>query len=315
MRKRLLRFIAPMPRLGRDGRQWAADVRHVEDLGFSAVAVSEHYSNGWTVDALTAMNFAVASTTRLRAMPLVLNNDLHHPAVLAKAMATADVLSSGRVMLGLGAGWLGADYEALGVAQDPPGVRIERLDEALRVIGSFFADKSVTFEGDHYRVNEFESLPRPVQSPRPPILIGGGGPRMLALAGRHADIVGLHPQLGPDGFSESSAAGMTRASLDKKVGVIGSAAADAGRNMPELQFTCYDVNVDGAQLTRVRPAFSEYIQAHSDEFADSPLSLRGEVDKCVDDIIRWHEELGISYWHLGPDVDAVAPIVARLGSE
>jgi probable F420-dependent oxidoreductase len=304
-----------MPRLGRDAGQWAADVRHAEDLGFAAVAVSEHFSNGWTVDALTAMNFAVASTTRLRAMPLVLNNDLHHPAILAKAIATADVLSAGRVMLGIGAGWLGADYDALGVRQDSAAVRIERLDEALQVIGSFFADTPVSFEGEHYQLTELEPLPRPVQTPRPPILVGGGGPKMLALAGRHADIVGLHPRLGPAGFTESSAAGMTRASLDKKVGLIGSAAAEAGKPMPELQVTCYDVNIGGAQLTRIRPAFSEYIQAHAAEFADSPASLRGDVDKCVDDIERWQEELGISYWHLGPDMEAIAPIVARLGSE
>jgi probable F420-dependent oxidoreductase len=304
-----------MPRLSRNARQWAADVRHVEDLGYAAVAVSEHYCDGWTVDALTAMNFAVASTTRLRAMPLVLNNDLHHPAILAKAIATADVLSSGRVMLGLGAGWLGADYEALGVALDSAAIRIERLDEALQVIESFFADTSVNFEGEHYQLTDLEPLPRPVQTPRPPILVGGGGPKMLALAGRHADIVGMNPQLGPAGFTEASAAGMTRASIDKKVGMIGSAASEAGRPMPELQFTCYDVNLDGEQLTRVRPAFTEFIDSHAAEFADSPTSLRGDVDKCVDDIQRWQEELGISYWHLGPDVQAIAPIVARLGSE
>ena len=139
------RFLAPMPRLGDDPRtgnnaaRWAAELRHVEDLGFHAVAVSEHYSRGWTMDALTAMNFALASTTRLRAIPLVLNNDLHHPAILAKAIATADVLSGGRTAVGIGAGWLVDDYKALGANYDIASIRIDRLTEALQIITMFFS--------------------------------------------------------------------------------------------------------------------------------------------------------------------------------
>jgi len=307
-----LRFIAPAPSLKRGAGQWAADLRHIEDLGFHSVAVSEHFSRGWAMDALTAMNFAIASTTRLHATSLVLINDVHHPAALAKAVATADVLSGGRVTLGLGAGWLDEDYRALGLPYDGPAVRIDRLDEALQIIAAFFAHDHVTFEGTHYQIAGLESLPRPVRQPRPPILIGGGGVKMLMLAGRHADIVGLHPQLGPAGFDEGAAEGLSRASIDKKVGLIAASAADAGRPPPAIQFTCYDVNLDGTQLTRTRPMFSEYIEAHATEFADSPVSLRGDVPKCIDDILRWREELGISYWHLGPDVNAVAPIVARL---
>jgi probable F420-dependent oxidoreductase len=305
------RFITPMPRLGREV-QWAAELRRIEEFGFHAVAVSEHFSHGWTMDALTAMTFALAQTDRLQAMPLVLCNDLHHPAILAKSIATADVLSGGRAMLGLGAGWLEDDYLALGVKYETPGIRIRRLDEALQVIAAFFADSPVTFHGDHYQVTALEALPRPVRQPRPPILVGGGGPKILDLAGRRADIVGLHARLGPDGFSADSAAGLTRTSIDKKIGLVAAAAGAADRPRPDIQFTCYDVNVNGAQLTTVRPGFSDYIDEHGAEFADSPMSLRGDVHKCVDDLQRWREELGISYWHLGPDVDAVAPIVEQL---
>lgn len=305
------RFIAPMPRLA-SRRRWTAQLRRIEGLGFHAVAISEHYRRGWAMDALTAMTFAVAYTTRLHAMPLVLMNDLHHPAVLAKSIATADALSGGRVGLGLGAGWLEDDYRTLGVRYDPPAIRIDRLDEALQVIGAFFDGTDVTFHGDHYQISEFEAQPRPVQEPRPPILVGGGGPKILDLAGRRADIVGLNPRLGAGGFTADAAAGLARASIDKKIGVIAGAAAQVGRPVPEIQFTCYDVNINGKQLTPIRPAFSDYIEAHDSEFADSPVSLRGGVAKCVDDLQRWRGELGISYWHLGPDVEAVAPIVEQL---
>jgi probable F420-dependent oxidoreductase len=305
------RFIAPMPRLASE-RRWTRDLRRIEGLGFHAVAVSEHYSRGWAMDALTAMSFAVAHTSRLHAMPLVLTNDLHHPAVLAKSIATADTLSGGRVGLGLGAGWLEDDYRTLGLGFDPPAVRIDRLDEALRVIGAFFDGTDVTFHGDHYQINELAAQPRPVQEPRPPILVGGGGPKILDLAARRADIVGLHPGLGSGGFTADAAAGLTRPSIDKKIGLIAGAAAQVGRSVPEIQFTCYDVNINGVQLTPIRPAFSQYIEAHDAEFDDSPVSLRGDLAKCVDDLQRWREELGISYWHLGPNVEAVAPIVEQL---
>jgi len=304
-----------MPRLGSDSGAWVAEVRRIEDLGFHSVAVSEHYSHGWGMDALTAMNFALASTSRLRAIPLVLNNDLHHPAILAKAIATADILSTGRVAIGIGAGWLEDDYRALGADYHAAPVRIGRLEEALQVITAFFAGGRVTFNGYYYKLDGLEALPRTVQTPRPPILVGGGGAKMLALAGSYADIVGVHTQLRGGGFDERAAEGLSRASIEKKLGLVAIAASHADRATPEIQFTCYDVNIGGVQVTPIRPSFSDYIYAHPASFADSPTSLRGDVDKCVDDLQRWNEELGISYWNLGGNVDAVAPIVARLSAE
>lgn len=309
------RFLAPMPRLGSDASRWAAELRRIEDLGFYAVAVSEHYSRGWTMDALTAMNFALASTTRLRAMPLVLNNDLHHPAILAKAIATADVLSGGRAAVGIGAGWLADDYRALGADYDAAPVRVDRLTEALQIIMTFFAGLPVTFDGRYYQLDGLEALPRPVQDPRPPVLVGGGGPRMLALAGSLADIAGVHARLGPGGFDADAAEELSRASIDKKISLVAAAASGAGRPTPAIQFTCYDVNIAGVQVTPIRPSFSDFIEAHPASFADSPTSLRGEIGKCVDDLQRWRDELGISYWNLGGKVDTIAPIVARLSGQ
>jgi probable F420-dependent oxidoreductase len=269
---RRFRFVTPMPRLG-DGRRWAADLRRIEDLGFHSVTISEHYSRGWAMDALTAMSFALASTTHLRVMPLVLNNDMHHPAVLAKAITTADVLSSGRVAVGLGAGWLEDDYRALGTDYDSASVRISRLEEALQIITAFFTGMPVTFNGKYYKVDGLEALPRPVQTPRPPILVGGSGKKILTVAAGYADIVSLEARPGPAGFDEKTARALSRASVGQRLSFIACAASRAGRPIPDIQFSCYDVNIGGVQVTSVQSWFPEYIETHSAEFGDSPVSL------------------------------------------
>jgi probable F420-dependent oxidoreductase len=309
------RFLTSMPRLCDDGKRWAADLRRIEDLGFHSVTISEHYSRGWAMDSLTAMNFALASTSRLRVMPLVINNDMHHPAILAKAIATSDVLSSGRAALGLGAGWLEDDYSALGADYDLASVRISRLEEALRIITAFFTGMPVTFNGNYYRLDGLEALPRPIQTPRPPILVGGSGPKVLTVAARYADIVSLQAKPGLARFEQKDARALSRAGVNQRLGLIACAASRAGRSAPDVQFTCYDVNIGGAQVTSVQPWFPKYIETHSIEFGDSPVSLRGSISKCVEDLLRWKDELGVTYWHLGRDVDAIAPIVARLSAE
>jgi len=312
---RPLRFLAPMPRLDDDVENWTKELQRIEDMGFHAVAISEHYSNGWAMEALTAMSFALARTTHLRAMPLVLNNDLHHPAVLAKAISTAHVLSAGRVGLGLGAGWLQDDYKALGANYGPPLVRVARLEEALRVIRAFFAGGLVAFDGEYYKLDGLEALPPVTRGPHPPILVGGGGAKILDLAGRYADIVGLHPRMGPGGFNQTAADQLSKSGIEEKLGLVAASAARAGKPAPEIQMTCWDVNIRNVQVTSVKPTFSDYIATHPDRFSNSPVSLRGDIEKCVDDLHRWNEELGISYWNLGGRLDAVAPIVAQLSNE
>ena len=168
------------------------------------------------MDALTAAYFAAAHS-HLEVMPLVLTNDLHHPGILAKSVTTACSLTGGRVGIGLGAGWLGADYHALGVPFDPAGVRVDRLEEALQVIRGFFAGPEPTFNGHYYKLDRLECLPR---VERPKILVGGGGRRMLTLAGQYADVVGIHPRLAEAGFDAGATAQMTRRAIEEKLAVV-----------------------------------------------------------------------------------------------
>lgn len=304
------RFIAPMPSIRAGAGAWRKELRRIEDLGFDEVAVSEHYSQGWAMEPLTALAFAAASVPRLRFLTLVLNNDLRHPAILAKAIATADVLSDGRVTLGIGAGWLPADYTALGIPFDPAGTRIARLEEGIRVIRAFFAGGETKFNGTFYETNELESLPGTVQQPGPPILVGAGGPRMLDLAGRMADIVGIHVAMSPNGFDLRAAREMSATAIESKIARVRESARAAARSAPTFEFTPIVVIIDAKRSTSVRPGFSDYIESHPAEFAESPAVLVGTARQVADSVKRWSEELGIEFWHLGPDIEAVARVVS-----
>lgn len=310
-----LRFIAPMPRLQTDGATWVSAVRRLEALGFDTVAVSHHVTKQWQLSPLVAMAFAAASTKRLRVLSLVMQNDLQHPAMLAKDVATIDALSDGRVELGIGIGWRADDYTAIGCPFDTSRTRIARLAEALEICRQYFTREAVDFVGEHFRVNHMEALPRCVQRPNPPILVGAGGRRMLDLAGRTSDIVGLHPRMRDNGFDRAAAvADLTPDAIEAKVDRVRKAAAQAGRPSPAFQFSCYYVHVtDAPGAAGPRSSWAAYVEAERDSLQGSPAVLVGTAAECADRLLDWRERFGITYWNLGADVDAVSGIVEKLG--
>jgi probable F420-dependent oxidoreductase len=292
-----------------------SELRRLETLGFDTVAVSQHVTKGWQLGLVPAMAFAAASTTRIRVLSLVAQNDLHHPALLAKDIATIDTLSGGRVELGIGTGWQSGDYAALGLTLEKGATRIARLAEALEIIRRYFTTDTVDFAGDHYRINNMEALPRCVQRPNPPILVGAGRQRMLELAGRTADIVGIHPRLGRVEIDETAISDLTAASIEDKIEQVRVAAAAAGRPSPRLQFSCYYTRVsDAAGGTGLRSSWDAHIEANLHSLKDSPAVLVGTAAECADRLLEFRERFGITYWHLGPDVEAVSSIVERLRS-
>src|SRR5437867_2123293 len=168
---------------------WAEKARKVEALGYAVLTVPDHLAN--LVAPMPALASAAEATTRLRIGTMVLNNDFRHPVLVAREAATLDLLSDGRLELGLGAGHMRSEYEEAGLRFDPGRVRVERLAESVRIVKALLDGKPTTLEGDHYRVSAHRVFPRPVQRPRPPILIGGHGRRLLSLAAREAEIVGF----------------------------------------------------------------------------------------------------------------------------
>src|SRR2546428_1826024 len=174
-------------------KAWRDTARRVESLGYKALYLPDHF--GHQLGPIAALLAAADATTTLRVGSLVFDNDYRHPVVLAKEAATLDLLSDGRLDLGIGAGWMVSDYEQAGIPFDSPGIRIERLAEAIAIIKKFFAGGEFSFQGKHYSINGIEGAPSPVQKPHPPLLLGGGGRKMLQLAAREADIVHVNYKL------------------------------------------------------------------------------------------------------------------------
>ncbi len=173
---------------------WLARARQAERLGYATLLLRDHFVTepfGDQFAPLVALAAAATATTRLRVGTLVLDNDYRHPAVLAKEAATLDLLSEGRFELGIGAGWLRAEYAATGIRFDPNGVRIARLAESIQILIGLRAGQPYSFTGQHYQIEQLQNYPAPTQQPGPPLLIGAGKPKMLRLAGQYADIVGL----------------------------------------------------------------------------------------------------------------------------
>ena len=172
------------------------------------------------------MMAAADATTDLKVGALVFDNDYKHPVVLAKEMATIDVLSGGRVEFGIGAGWMNTDYEQSGIPHDQPGVRIARMDEGLEVIKGLWAEGPYSFKGEHYTITGLDGLPKPVQQPGPPILIGGGGPKVLGIVGRHADIVGINPSIPAGDVGADAARDAAADRVDQKIEWLKDGAGD-----------------------------------------------------------------------------------------
>src|SRR4051794_23887198 len=195
--------------------------RTVEQLGYATFGLADHFVRPFA--PLIAGQAVADATTTLRVTQTVLAQDFREPAVLAKELATLDVLSEGRLQVGLGAGWLQQEYDDSGIDFAPAPVRIERLEETAIILKGLFAEGPFTFSGSHHSVRELVGVPRPVQRPRPPIMIGGGGRKVLAVAGRQADIVQLMPS-NPGGRSLLDATQFSAAAIDAKVGWIADAA-------------------------------------------------------------------------------------------
>ncbi|HEU4842174.1 MAG TPA: TIGR03621 family F420-dependent LLM class oxidoreductase [Ilumatobacteraceae bacterium] len=292
-----------------DAARWVEQARRIEDLGYSTVTMPDHFTD--QLAPLPALSVAAAATTTLRIGALVFDNDYKHPAVLAKELATQDVLSGGRVEIGLGAGWMETDYRATGIAFDPPGVRIDRFVEGIAVIKGAMADGPFSFHGRHYTITDYDAAPKPVQRPHPPLLIGGGGRRVLSIAAREADIVGINGNLAEGSIGPDAIASMTRAAVTEKVDIIRAAAGDRFADL-ELNIRAFRVCVTDDAAGEIR-GIAGLLQVDDALVAESPFALIGTTSTIADLLRQRRAELGVSYVIVGgEDIDAFAPVVAAL---
>jgi probable F420-dependent oxidoreductase len=292
-----------------DRKAWAELARKAEDLGYSTLFMPDHF--GDQLAPVPALMAAADATTSLRIGALVLDNDYKHPVVLAKELATLDVLSDGRLEVGIGAGWMRSDYEQSGIPYDAPGVRVDRFEEGIAILKGAFRDGPFSFEGKHYTITGYDGTPKPVQQPYPPILIGGGAKRVLGIAGREADIVGVNfdlrggqidGTLGVNGTAES-----TRQKLDW-------VRAGAGDRFEDIEL---HVNIFMAQVTNDKDATVAAIAAGfsltPEQAVDVPYGLVGTIDDMIETLRERRELFGFSYLTFpAAQAEELAPVVAAL---
>lgn len=272
---------------------WIALARRAEDLGYSSLVMPDRLQTPLAIQ--TALAVAAAVTTRLRIGSHVLCNDLRHPALVARETATLDVLSGGRVELGLGAGVNASDYQQLGIPFEAPGVRVGRVEEAVQIVKRLFAGETLDFAGQHYTIAGLRGQPQPVQQPRVPIFIGSGGKRLLSFAAREADII--EPTVWP----VPRGAGAPAPSLAEKVEWVREAA--------------------GARWADLELSQSVFWLALSDSPAEVSLAGGGppipptpmSTDAAVAHLQELRDQFGFSYFTIFQgQMENFAPLVARL---
>ena len=305
---RPFRFGVQVPQVG-SAKEWRDKAKKLEDLGFSTMFMPDHF--GPELAPMPAIAMAAAYTTTLRIGSLVFDNDYKHPAILAKEAATIDLLSDGRLEFGLGAGWMRSDYDQLGLPYDSPAVRVDRFEEALHIVKQCFAGEQFTYHGEHYRITDYTASPKPVQQPRPPLLIGGGGKRVLSIAAREADIVGINPNLRAGEIGIDAAKDSLREQTDLKVQWIRDAAGDRIDDIEiQMRFFVTSVRPDRMKLAE---ALASSLGVSPEEALESGAALVGTEDEISEQLHRRREEWGLSYIVVGDaNVDEFAPIVAKL---
>jgi probable F420-dependent oxidoreductase len=294
-------------------REWQDKARRIEALGYSVLLVPDHLSA--MLSTIPAVMSAADATTSLRIGSNVLNNDLRHPVLLAREAATIDMLTDGRLELGLGAGYVRAEYDQAGLRFDRGGIRVERLAESVTIIKGLLAGGEVTFAGEHYRVTGHKIYPLPVQRPHPPIIIGGNGPRLLALAAKEANTVNLTGITFTEGGTVHDMSGWKVAGIDERMRVVREAA---GARFDRLELSA---QVQRVIVTENRRGTAEELQKtwkqlSVEEILEAPFVLLGTVDEMVEALQARRDRWGISFFVTFEQyLETLAPLVARLAGK
>ena len=289
------------------GDAWRAKARRIEELGYDTLLITDHITQ--QLAPIPAMAAALDATTRLRVGSYVFANDYRNPVMLAKEISTLDVLSGGRVEFGLGAGWYQRDYDMLGLPYDPPGKRVSRMIEAVALIDRLFAEGSVDASGEFYTVHGATVLPKPIQRPRPPLMIGAGGPRMLRFAARHADIVALNPRF--DANAQPVLSDLTRGETERKLARL---RAEAGEQLDRVELNIFIVDAGVTDEPRsLFDALATRLKGAAAQVVDSPFFLYGSQADLKRQLLARRERLGITYVGLPEKaMEPFAPLVREL---
>lgn len=292
-----------------EDRTWLDTVREVEALGYSTVFVPDHFDEG--IGPITAIAAAAAVTATINVGTLVLDCDFRHPAVVARELASVDVLSEGRLEVGLGAGWKRLDYERSGIPMDSPRVRVDRMIEHTKVLRGLFGKDPFSFVGEHYTIADLDGTPKPHRPGGPPFVIGGGGPRVLRFAGAAADIVGVNASIHSGEIDTAAAQDALPDRIDEKVGWVREGAGD---RFDDLELNAWlavaEVTEAGNELAEMlAPAFG----TDPASLLASPLTLIGASGEIRECLVERRDRWGYSYVVIpGDKARDFAPVVAEL---
>ena len=294
------------------GDVYRETVRKIEDLGYSTVFCPDHFDDQWA--PTVALTVAAEATTTLRVAALVYDVDYRHPVTLAKEIATLDVVSGGRVEFGIGAGWMTDDYEAAGIQFDRPGVRIDRMIEAIEVIQGLWSGEPFDFRGSHYEISGLTGTPSPHQPGGPPIIVGGGGKRVLTEAALRANIVGLNASLHAGSVGPETALSALGERFLERRNWVEEAAGDRFPEI-ELQMNTFMTAVTNttSEADQMFDGMAPMFGLSPEQARTIPLVLAGTISDVCDQLHRYRELYGTSYWvsHEG-EIDAMAPVVAKM---
>jgi probable F420-dependent oxidoreductase len=292
--------------------EWQETARKIEGLGYATLNLPDHLTE--LIAPMPALVSAAEATTTLRVGTNVLNNDLRHPVLVAREAAAVDLLTDGRLQLGLGAGSIQAEYEQAGLNFDRGRIRVERLAEAVTIIKGLLKGENVMFSGRYYHVTGHAIAPLPVQRPHPPILIGGNGPDLLALAAREADIVGLSGiTFRKGGAAPPDLSGWRVSSVDERMQRVREIAGDERYARLEINALVQRVVVTDDRRAAAEELTNRWTQLTPDDVLQTPYVLIGSVDQMVEDLQARRQRWDISsYVVQEPYLDDFAPVVARL---
>jgi probable F420-dependent oxidoreductase len=294
---------APLP-----GLTWLESAREIEQLGYSTVLFPDHFHEG--PGPIAAMAAVAAVTETVHVGVLVFDCDFRHPAVLARELATIDAMSGGRVEVGLGAGWRALDYQQSGIPMDRPGVRVSRLIEHAAVLKGLWSDGPFSFEGEHYRITDMVGSPTPHRPGGPPILVGGGAPRLLRWAGRTADIVGVNASIHSGEIDQDAARDALADRIDQKVAWVREGAGD---RFDDLELNAWLAVAEITEDATVVEGIAALFGTDPASLRQSPLALVGSPAEVGEALHERRERWGYSYHVIpGDKVRDFAPTVAAL---
>lgn len=291
-------------------REFVGLARRAEELGFSTLLLPDHIG-GHLQAPFSSLAVAAGVTERIRIGTHMINNDLRHPLLLAHEASTLDVLSGGRLELGIGAGWNRPEYEELGITFDPPEVRVERLHESITIIKRLLTGETVTFNGKHYKVRNNSVGRRPVQRPRPPIAVGGNGESLMRLAAMEADIISF---LGL-GVNRSGRrlryTAFSPEGLEKKINFVHRASGDRFDQIELAAYVWYFQAGDSAHEAALKIKRDASLSV--EDVVSSPFTLLGTPDEMIEKLEKNRERFSVNYWVIkSPALEAVKDVVPKL---